>query len=53
MAGPFFKRASMPACPAGTLCGSIFISALWFNVERSTSNAQQRMLLASKATNVE
>jgi hypothetical protein len=35
------------------LCGSTFISALWLEVERSTSNAQQGMLLASKATNIE
>src|SRR6266513_716336 len=32
MVGPFFKRAAVPACPVGSVSGSICIGSLMFDV---------------------
>src|SRR6266403_3225696 len=38
MVGPFFKRAVIPACPVGSVSGSMCIQDLTFNIVRSASN---------------
>src|SRR6266513_1336913 len=40
MVGPFFKRAVIPACPVGSVSGSMCIQDLTFNIVRSASNAE-------------
>src|SRR6266496_2445280 len=40
MVGPFVKRATIPACPVGSVSGSMCIQDLTFSIVRSASNTE-------------